>query len=610
MINPNYSKFPEIEPINEKTMKQDKYLRNSDTFKKTLNKEFKDEKIVIKKPSIHKKNSSDKTNILTNVNTLCANKASVIVQGSNVSPIKMIRQVSSLTNNNLTTNYTEIVKDGLTIKTNTIEQSGDMAFTIQSPSNNNIKTITNNLKTISSKISPKAYQNKKLNNNVNPFDKAIKIVQYNDENAKDKIDLNNLNILNSIHQFGQILKNTNHVGNSIFSTENLKKINELNEVLKALSSENKDNPTVAIAKNEIQDLTNSNNQNIKAIKNQKTFFSSQPSNVLKKNQKNIKSLIMSPQIASNEIRLSKENDECNLSGFSEQKINSANNKDRIISEIYKNSDGRIKRYGVLFEFITNNITEIKNLIIFNSNKQREHFEDIDDRNIHYNLNAIGHIKKISSTSNEIDKFARKVNEDNINLMFSSLSILNSTLKKQKDDSEKIINLSKNPPLDNSENCHDSDLEEYVDIDERVEIYQAKKNLKVNNKVINKKIEKKSKRKNDLNLINGSLSFIISSINSDFYKDLINESFCECSKSISVEMSDLKGDIMINDLVDQSMIHEKNKDIKVLNASLDRTMENVNLFEKKVLPIPQNVKRDTDFQNKFMIVINTIIYSQV
>ena len=70
MINPNYSKFPEIEPINEKTMKQDNYLRNSDTFKKTLNKEFKDEKIVIKKPSIHKKNSSDKTNILTNVNTM------------------------------------------------------------------------------------------------------------------------------------------------------------------------------------------------------------------------------------------------------------------------------------------------------------------------------------------------------------------------------------------------------------------------------------------------------------------------------------------------------------------------------------------------------------
>jgi len=335
----------------EKTSKLENTVKNSEFFTKRTS--IKEEKAHLKKTNNKNENSNQNT-FFTNNNTLLVGNQEktvlskqIITQGNVVSPIKMLRQISSLTNNNLTTNITELAKDGLTIKTNTIE-SGELANTMQSPSN--YKTVGNNLKTISSKITPKATHNtflasnllsskKNSNNNlknINLFEKTIKIVEYNDE--KNNVDLDNLNILQTIQQFGQILRNTNLGQNCIYSEENLRKINELNEVLKSLGNENKDsipsNPskqedkTVSIGSGGRAVTTSNNNLggSLKAVKNnQKTYFSHTNNNGVKKNLKNLHNTVkqtLSPKMNTNERLLTKENEDCNITGFSEQKINS------------------------------------------------------------------------------------------------------------------------------------------------------------------------------------------------------------------------------------------------------------------------------------------------
>jgi hypothetical protein len=497
---------------------------------------------------------------------------------------------------------------------------------MQSPSN--YKTVGNNLKTISSKITPKATHNtflasnllsskKNSNNNlknINLFEKTIKIVEYNDE--KNNVDLDNLNILQTIQQFGQILRNTNLGQNCIYSEENLRKINELNEVLKSLGNENKDsipsNPskqedkTVSIGSGGRAVTTSNNNLggSLKAVKNnQKTYFSHTNNNGVKKNLKNLHNTVkqtLSPKMNTNERLLTKENEDCNITGFSEQKINSATKKDVIISEIYKNSDYRIKRYGVLFEFITTNIAEIKNLIMTSTLKKSEAGDEDKEDLMKLNLlsNHECHFKKKSSTSNEIDKIARKINEEN-NLMFSSISFLNSTPKKQP-DSDKIASISKEKgKINYSENYNDSDIEEFDYNEDKKEYFQQKPNENSTNERVKKyKNKRKNNNTNILDLINVSKSFIISSINSEFYKDLFYESFFDHNNNnISNEMSELKGDLLVlNDNIEQSIILER----KDINESLDKTKENINLLDRRKV-VPQNVIKN--IEKKFTIVRN-------
>ena len=82
-----------------------------------------------------------------------------------------------------------------------------------------------------------------------------------------------------------------------------------------------------------------------------------------------------------------------------------NNKD-LISDIYLNSDIRIKRYGVLLEFLTNNFKEIKELLIKSSKVKSD-------------------MNTLPSQINCIEKNNKK--------MFSSFSLLNSTIKKEVKD---------------------------------------------------------------------------------------------------------------------------------------------------------------------------------
>jgi len=209
-----------------------------------------------------------------------------------------------------------------------------------------------------------------------------------------------------------------------------------------------------------------------------------------------------------------------------------------------------------------------------------------------------HFKKKSSTSNEIDKIARKINEEN-NLMFSSISFLNSTPKKQP-DSDKIASISKEKgKINYSENYNDSDIEEFDYNEDKKEYFQQKPNENSTNERVKKyKNKRKNNNTNILDLINVSKSFIISSINSEFYKDLFYESFFDHNNNnISNEMSELKGDLLVlNDNIEQSIILER----KDINESLDKTKENINLLDRRKV-VPQNVIKN--IEKKFTIVRN-------
>ena len=77
-----------------------------------------------------------------------------------------------------------------------------------------------------------------------------------------------------------------------------------------------------------------------------------------------------------------------MASFSENKINIDNKKDLIISEIYRNSDIRIKRYRILIEFISTNISELKKLIIRNISNELGFCEDNNEINKLIVLNII------------------------------------------------------------------------------------------------------------------------------------------------------------------------------------------------------------------------------
>ena len=87
-------------------------------------------------------------------------------------------------------------------------------------------------------------------------------------------------------------------------------------------------------------------------------------------------------------------------------------------------------------------------------------------------------------------------------------------------------------------------------------------LKINEILLTNDKEIKKKR-NNTDFVNVSISLIISSINSDFYKDLINKSFFESNHNLSLDKSDLKRDVILNNDFEQSIILESQIEVKSL-----------------------------------------------
>ena len=158
-------------------------------------------------------------------------------------------------------------------------------------------------------------------------------------------------------------------------------------------------------------------------------------------------------------------------------LNDNNNivlKEDLISDIYINSDLRIKRYSVLFDFLSNNIKEIKEIIIQNTKTKLVEKTTL--------------LKSSSSKNLKISLKEREAAESQ-NLVFSSLSLLNSTIKK--DNKDTVV-------------CdyNESDIEEDKILDNHNKNNPQNKSLKLNN--------------NDLSLI-------ISTLSSEFYKKLLEDS---------------------------------------------------------------------------------------
>jgi hypothetical protein len=157
-------------------------------------------------------------------------------------------------------------------------------------------------------------------------------------------------------------------------------------------------------------------------------------------------------------------------------LNEYNNnvlKEDLISDIYVNSDLRIKRYTVLFDFLSDNIKEIKEIVIQNTKT----------KSVEKNT-----LLKSSSSNNLKKSLKERECAESQNLVFSSLSLLNSTVKK--DNKETVV----------------------WDFNES-EIEEDKINILNNNNLHNK----------SLRINNNELSLIISTISSEFYKKLLEES---------------------------------------------------------------------------------------
>ena len=500
------------------------------------------------------------------------------------SPGKITSQISSI-NNNLTTNFTDNAKEFLTIKTNSLENES------VNPSPSNFKFLMNNLKTISQKITP----TNQIKFSYNFNEENIKIFQ-------NDTDLNGL--LNSIKKFGSMIKpNTNFNLNEL-KQENLKKLNELNELLKSMNFFYKKEETPKIdLKKPLNSTKNSKKENFindlhKGMLNQeKTLITNKNICSIKPKKNNVHKLFSPPAAKTSKINFDLKlsikniNDHSNNSQIfshnpSESKVNSAKTRERIINEIYTSSDLRIKKYKTFLEFLGINLKDIREIMLSQNNFDLSCYNGINktkkSNNLHQSnkieLDKNSHGKKISPTSNEIEKIAKEINEGK-SLIFSSISILNSTLKKTRPEdltSNKIIDLSKNHSnfliLNKEEICdfNESDIKEfYADECLKSPRYEIDNQLNAKNRVSKRNVE----RANNL-LSNLSRSFIISSINSDFYKYFIEDSSNNCQvNTLSNEMSVLKGfgsDLLEG--IEQSIIIKKNNTIK--NEDLERTIENI------------------------------------
>ena len=566
------------EPINKLIIKNSKTINvnNNNVFRKPIgkNNENGHTKNAISNPMIAGIQLSSKN----------------AIQG-NSSPSKLASHVSSL-NNNLLTNNTDNAKELLTIKTSSLE--GESI----NPSPTNFKFLLNNLNTISSKITPTNSNNLTYN-----FKENIKILDNNSHNE---------NILDFIQKFGTLLKTNINFNSNALSEENAKRLNQLNETLKSMNFifKKQGNSNVDMKK----PLHTTKNCKKGSYDLQKFIVAQDNNNKNKtpgsnKQSTKIVSKLFSPLAVKSmkinfDFKFSFKNQlsdtQFNISQTSSSqnpidcKVSSAKTKERIINEIYTNSDFRIKKYKTLFDFLDINIKDIKEMIetqtkidLKSHNCSKFKFHNNKDLNLEDDSHT--HIKKMNPKINE------KQSKDNIeekSYIFSSISILNSTLMKAKLEdltSNKIIELSKNNTYlhlsQKADICdfNESDIQEYDD----EEFFKSPRFINFENQVKDKKnIIDRNQKKNTNILSNLSRSFIISSINSDFYKYFVEDSFNNYhANTISNEMSVLKGyGSGLCDGFEQSTINKKCHS-RMFSDDLEKTIENIqrmydNLLFKK------------------------------
>jgi hypothetical protein len=227
-------------------------------------------------------------------------------------------------------------------------------------------------------------------------------------------------------------------------------------------------------------------------------------------------------------------------------------KEKINTEIYTNSDLRIKRYGILLDFINTNLKEINDLVC--------------------------------NKNNEASLY--KIDEVNSNKMSSLHSRINLNSR---------TNLLEK---DNIYDYEDSEMQEYT-------------NIAI---VVKGKIEYKNQVANPFknNIADITKSILVSSINSDFYQDLLEGSFNNIQSflNISNDMSSIrtmnergKMERHFND-VDRTQVNkgsfvfnnERNRYIEGeenIDSDGDRTKENIQVADPYRMPFYSQLVKDMD-----------------
>jgi len=535
-------------------------------FKKPLNKA--NEQFLSKLINSHTLNTVAQYNTTNVYHNNKSEKQSNTNTAQFSAPLKFGPHFSNLTNN-MNTNYTDNPKEQLTIKTNSLENESVV------PSPSNFKSIVNNLKAISSKLTPTNQSQRKFLFS----EENIKILEVNEEPTEK------ITILNTIQQFVAFLKTHVTVNISTLKEQNNLKLQELNEVLKSIDfAYHKEESLKSDLKKPLHSTKNSKVPSFGNDLQRNT--SSQEMNKFGVNNKKankIGSNLFSPVSKSVKINfdLKLSNQNSSSTNAAEIKINSAKTRERIINEIYTNSDQRIKKYNTFFDFLVVYLKDIKEIVYTPRNKIENSNTNITENKsnnlfpctINFDINL--HQKKISPTSNDIEKLAREINEDK-SLKFSSISILNSTFKKARLDDftyNNFLEISKNITHNTQKkgdicDFNESEIQEYNE----EEYFKSPRYKNQMNNGITIIVTRNDKR-NSLN--NLSKSFFISSINSDFYNYFVEETCQNYNENnISNEMSILRGqESKIEEIFEQSTIKKRN--MSNVSEDLEKTRENFN-----------------------------------
>jgi hypothetical protein len=178
-------------------------------------------------------------------------------------------------------------------------------------------------------------------------------------------------------------------------------------------------------------------------------------------------------------------------------------KSKIMNEIVTNSDMRLKRYEILLDFINSNLKEINQLMVGNNSENAE-----SNTLIYNNQDEMQKIEEVNS--NKLSSLHSKINlNSKFNLEDESSQFRKDNFHKPKEDSQTLINLEINA---NDSNCF---------------------------------LNKNNPEQHP--------SFLISSINSDFYQNFLEESFI-----LQNDVSDIKLKKSTTKRVDRMLSYESDK----------------------------------------------------
>jgi hypothetical protein len=322
-------------------------------------------------------------------------------------------------------------------------------------------------------------------------------------------------ILSSIMNFKSLLKSNdvNELEKLLCSEENMKILNQLNSKLnefggitssngfnlvqkeKSLLNENNVIKRHTFIENSVNNKTKNsffhpdNRRNVNVNMNEQ-FNNTDDNNDMKYQNMNINiinatmlSKQLSPKVAKTSMNILSKISDVN----SNLKINENLKKEKIMNEIQLNGEMRMKKYEILLEFINSNLKEINKMVLSNfSNIPQQRKQE------HFPLDQ--------------DLFIKE--EDNNTEIFSSL--------------HSRINLNSKTLLSNDkENLCDYEETQML---EKSNLIQPRYRVKEGSILINLDILKKEELKQDFkNLHEVCPSFFISSINSDYYQHLLEES---------------------------------------------------------------------------------------